>query len=441
MLDRVRPEHDPAAPTASSAGAVPVHFLMYNVDARDGVSRAVLTLANHLSLTHPVEVISLYRRPSGPAYVISERVRVTYLFDHSPVPRNTAVDVGKRRVAPQYARWPLTRHPVRNLLAQRRSRLAHGRGFPNQSLLSDRALRRKLRGIHTGVVISTRPALHVALARLARPGVVTIGQDHLNFESRANEPGSMAFIDEACRRGLDAFVTLTASDAADYTRTLAASPTRVTTIPNALSWPVSPPRTHEQRVIVAAGRLVPRKGMARLIRAFAPVAQRHPDWELRIYGAGRLEENLSRRVERSGLTEQVRLMGHTDDLPAAFDDAAVFASASLAEGFPMVMLEALSKGLPLVSFDCPRGPSDIIRDGQNGLLVPNDDIPALSRALETVVADDDLRRTMGAQALADAEDYVVDRVAESWEALFDELCGRRSALGAAPAPTSQPGTA
>jgi glycosyltransferase involved in cell wall biosynthesis len=402
---------------------VPVRFLMFNVDARDGVSRAVLTLANHLSRTRPVEVISLYRRHEGPAYPVAGTVEVTYLFDHPPAPRGRAA--GGWRGDPKYARRLLTRHPVRNLLARRRSRLAGGRGFPNLSRLTDRALARRLGDIHDGVVVSTRPSLHVALTRLAQPGVLTIGQDHLNFVSRSTEPGSMAFIEEACRRGLDAFVTLTPSDAVDYTRVLAPTATHVATIPNALSWPVSEPRDRTGRVIVAAGRLVPRKGMGRLVRAFVPVAARHPDWELRIYGAGRLEEKLRREVERLGLTGQARLMGHTDDLPGAFDEASVFASASVAEGFPMVMLEALSKGLPLVSFDCPRGPGDIIRHGRNGLLVPNDDLASLSDALEMVVSDDDRRRRMGIQALADAEEYAVDRIAASWEALFDELGGSR----------------
>jgi len=413
MLDQALPTHEQ---DAKSGGGVPVHFLMFDVDARNGVSRAVLTLANQLSLTRPVEVISLYRRPGGPAYAISERVRVTYLFDHPHLPRGAG---------DHSTRWSIVRHPARKLLARRRSRLAHGFGFPNLSRLTDLALARKLRTIRTGIVVSTRPALHVAAARFAQPGVRTIGQDHLNFESRSNEPGSMAFIEEACRRGLDAFVTLTASDAADYARTLATTDTRVATIPNALSWPVGPARNYDQRVVVAAGRLVPRKGMARLIRAFAPVARRHPDWELRIYGSGRLEEKLRERIERLGLGDRVRLMGHTEDLPAAFDDASVFASASLAEGFPMVMLEALSKGLPLVSFDCPRGPADIIRHGANGLLVPDGDIPALSEALEAMVADDDRRRRMGADALASAEEYAVDRIAASWDTLIDELAGRR----------------
>lgn len=401
-------------PEPERATEVPVHFLMFSADAPDGVSRAVVTLANQLSLTRPVEVISLYRRRGGPAYPFAERVRVSYLFDRPPMPRGaTAGDVPATGLA--------------GLLARRRSRVVLGRAFPNMSLLTDVALYRKLRTIRTGVIVSTRPSLHLVAARLARPGVVTVGQDHLNFESRMAEPGSMTLIEEACRRGLDAFVTLTSADADDYRRALAGSGTRVTTIPNALSWPVSQPRAHDQRVVVAAGRLVPRKGMGRLVRAFAPVAHRHPDWELRIYGAGRLEADLSDQIERLGLTGRVLLMGHTHDLPAAFDGASVFACGSRAEGFPMVMLEALSKGLPLVSFDCPRGPSDIVRDGINGLLVPNGDIDGLARALESVVSDEELRHRLGAQALVDAAAYRPEGIAASWERLFDDLCG---AIGA-----------
>ncbi len=259
---------------------VPLHFLMFNVDAPDGVSRAVLTLANHLSLTHPVEIISLYCRRRGPAFPISGRITVSYLRDSPPVrggAEGKLTPDGPRGAAQRgfLRRW------ARSLLAHQRSRLLHGRAFPNQSLLTDVLLFRKLRTIDTGVLVSTRPTLHVVAARLARPGVITIGHDHLNFVSRAAERGSLALIHEAARRGLDAFVTLTPTDAVDYTSFLKASGVRVTTIPNPLSWPVNPLGAHDRPVIVAAGRLVRRQGVGRLIRAFAPVTRRHPEWEHR----------------------------------------------------------------------------------------------------------------------------------------------------------------
>jgi hypothetical protein len=128
--------------------------------------------------------------------------------------------------------------------------MLHGHGHPNLSLLTDVVLRRKLRTIRSGVVISTRPTLHVAATRLTRPGVVTIGQDHLNFESRSAERGSMGFIEEAARRGLNAFVTLTPTDAVDYVEVLATWGTRVSTIPNALSWPVEPGSLHDRPIIL-----------------------------------------------------------------------------------------------------------------------------------------------------------------------------------------------
>jgi glycosyltransferase involved in cell wall biosynthesis len=205
----------------------------------------------------------------------------------------------------------------------------------------------------------------------------------------------------------------------------------VATIPNALSWPLEGRSRLESRTVVAAGRLVRRKGMGRLIRAYLPVARAHPDWQLLIYGRGGLQADLQALIERRGVVDQVRLMGHTDDLAAALESASLFATASRAEGFPMVLLEAMSKGLPLVAFDCPRGPRDIVRDGENGRLVPNGDIPAFTAALEDLVGDEQSLRRMGARARADAATYSMDGVVARWEALFDTIREHRAGGGGA----------
>ena len=110
-------------------------------------------------------------------------------------------------------------------------------------------------------------------------------------------------------------------------------------------------------------------------------------------------------------------------------NASLFAMTSRSEGFPMVLIEAMSTGTPLIAFDCPRGPGEIIRDGENGLLIPEGPVEPFTRGLERLVGDADLRARLGAQALRDAEAYTVEKISADWEAFFSRLSdtGRRRA--------------
>ena len=193
-------------------------------------------------------------------------------------------------------------------------------------------------------------------------------------------------------------------------------------IRNALSWPVTQQVLPlDTRVVVSAGRLVPRKGCKRLIRAFAALAEEAPDWQLRIHGDGRQREELQELVRDLGVADQVDLAGYCPDLPRALRTGSVFAMASLSEGFPMVLIEAMSCGLPPVAYDCPRGPGEIIRHEHNGLLVPNGRQNRFVAELRRLVTDADLRRRLGDAARRDAEKYSPDRVVDEWDALFERL--------------------
>jgi glycosyltransferase involved in cell wall biosynthesis len=181
----------------------------------------------------------------------------------------------------------------------------------------------------------------------------------------------------------------------------------------------------ESRTIVALGRLERRKGMHRVIQAFAPLAPRFPEWHLDIYGSGKEAPRLEELVSRLGLEERVRLRGHTTDVLGVLDDAAIFAMGSLYEGFPMSLLEAQSRGLPVVSFDCPRGPSEVVHDGVNGRLIPDGDLPGFTAALAEMMDDAPLRRTYGARALQDVELFGIPAVTRRWTDLFAEALARR----------------
>src|SRR5690606_24151634 len=163
-----------------------------------------------------------------------------------------------------------------------------------------------------------------------------------------------------------------------------------------------------------------------LIRAFGAVVERHPDWTLRIYGEGPEEPRLRRLIMRSHLYNHVFLMGVHDRLSEQFAKGSLLAMSSRSEGFGMVLLEAMNSGLPVVSYDCPVGPREIITPERDGLLVPMGDADSLAAAIRRLIENEELRRTLGAAARKTAANYDPDVITRTWERLFAELVAGRN---------------
>ena len=398
-------------PQPKRPGHPSVTFVMFDAWGGGGVARTTANLANHLARTRQVRVISLYRWRRRARFELDPAVELVTLRD--PTQR-----------LPRWARvlddWP--------------SRLRPDPPERNMSLLTDLLLRRAIRAVPPGsVLISTRPSLHLACTAYVRRGVTTVGWEHMNFSSRMKSPRMRAVL-EAAIPALDGYVVLTEADASDYRRELPLGNAEVAVIRNSVSWPILdevPPR--DSKVIVSAGRLVPHKGVKRLVRAFAPIASSHPDWQLHIYGDGNQKQEIKDLVARLGLETQVRVQGYAHDLHPVLAGASVFAMTSEKEGFPMVLIEAMSNGVPLIAFDCPRGPGEIIRHGRNGLLIPEGPTRRFRQALLSLVEDAELRERLGAQALRDAHAYAIENIAADWERLFARL-GVAGAEGVASAP-------
>jgi glycosyltransferase involved in cell wall biosynthesis len=369
-----------------------------------GTIRTTFNLAEHLAEHHEVEVLSLVRRRDRPFFPFPEGVRVTALDDQRP---------GRRgRLAHTLSRLPsLLVHP-------------DDYAYPACSLWTDVMLARRMRSMPPGIVVTTRPALNLLAARLAPPQLVTVAQEHMNFN--AHRPGVAAEMRRHYAR-LDALAVLTAEDLRDYGELLAGTRTRVVRIPNTLPPMDGGTAKLDAKVIIAAGRLNTQKGFDMLVPAFARVAREYPDWQLRIYGRGPERAALQRLIVEHGLYGNAFVMGPTQRLGTAMAGASIFALSSRFEGFGMVIVEAMSKGLPVVAFDCPRGPGEIIDDRVDGILVPERDIDAFAAALLELVEDADRRRSYGAAALETARAYDVEAIAPRWEALLEDLAGARDA--------------
>ncbi|HYJ66414.1 MAG TPA: glycosyltransferase [Nocardioidaceae bacterium] len=390
-----------------------VTFLLPRADGRDGVPRTVINLANHLVDGFDVEIIGLLRGNTEPAFEIDQRISVRHVMDVRPFGPD-----GERR---NLAEGGVDEHGNavrRKLLFERQQPSAVAPLDPRHWASSDQPLIEALRGVRSDVVVGTTPALNLFVGSYVPSGVAKVGQDHMNFVWRTRDPDER---DMMCRaiRGLDAFVPLTLGDQRDYRELVPDAATWISAIPNALSWPIADRAAPVvDKVVVAAGRLEEQKAFDRLIAAYAPLVDSRPDWRLDIYGSGSEMPKLRKLIKQLGVGRRVTMRGHSHQMPAVLHDSAIFAMSSEREGFPMVLLEAMSVGLPMVAYDCPRGPAEVVRDGINGRLVPDGDATALTAALAELMDSVELRQRMGAAALADAAAYAMPNIATQWEAAF-----------------------
>lgn len=185
----------------------------------------------------------------------------------------------------------------------------------------------------------------------------------------------------------------------------------------------------DEKVVIAVGRMVYAKGFDLLVKAWKPVSEAHPDWVLRLYGRGRpeAERRLRDRIEEAGLSDTMLLMGSSPEIGLELARSSIHVVSSRYEGFSMTILEAMSKGVPVVSFDCPHGPGEVVAHEHNGLLVPRKRPAALAGALCRLIEDRELRRELGGNAVLTAAGYGLDVIGARWDALLAELGDGRPA--------------
>ena len=194
-------------------------------------------------------------------------------------------------------------------------------------------------------------------------------------------------------------------------------------IPNPLSFVSDEFSTTENKKAIAVGRLAYEKGFDMLIEAWKIVAKKHPDWELDIFGSnGGQKDTLLQLIADNQLENQVKLREPVKDIHIIYPQYSMFIlSSRYMEALPMVLLEAMACGVPLVAFDAPCGPKDVIKDGKNGFLVKTGDIKALADKINQLIESPDRRKLMGNTAAEMSADYRVEEIMPRWDRLFKEL--------------------
>ena len=198
-------------------------------------------------------------------------------------------------------------------------------------------------------------------------------------------------------------------------------------IPNAFSAPnpgTEPKLVREEgrKYAIYVGRLVAtQKRVDRIIEAFSRVASTYPDWDLEIWGEGEEKDNLQQMIDLAGLSDRIVLLGYTESSAAVMMQSHLFLLASEYEGMPLAVGEALAAGVPVISFDCPTGPRELIRDGTDGILVPHRDLEAFVKALDSVMGDEPYRQRLAASAPDIINRLGTESVMSQWARLFESI--------------------
>ena len=212
----------------------------------------------------------------------------------------------------------------------------------------------------------------------------------------------------------DVIVALNKTDSDDWSRYL-----KSTIIPNMVHLNTSGLYSkHDSKRVIFAGRLCSQKAVFDLLKVWRLVNERHPDWQLDLYGEGEDKDRLM--MEIAEMNANVQIYPPTDDIFKQFIDSSIFVLTSLNESFGLVIPEAMSCGLPVVSFEGD-GPCSIITDGVDGFLIKNRSIEDFADKVCLLMEDDNLRRTMGEAGIKSSQRYSAEKIMPMWKELFESL--------------------
>jgi glycosyltransferase involved in cell wall biosynthesis len=351
-------------------------FLVYDIHFGGGVERVAANMANHfVDEGYRITIISLSRRRPSNIFVIKEQVSVKYLNFHFENGFNLPQKI-------------LSVFKVSSFLRQ----------FKNQTIV---------------LGFGTFPSLILAMMP-KRENLKTIGCQHSSY---AFAEHIWAFLRSISFHRLNALVSLTERDLPHLKKH---NPNSFV-IPNSTSFFNSEPSQLENKMLLAIGRMDFNKGYDLLLDVFEKLTLSNPDWRLRIIGEGPKKEQIISRIAASDLRERVEILPPTDQIADHFHQASIYIMTSRKEGLPMVLLEAQACGLPIVSFDCETGPSDIITDNENGYLIDCFDIDMMAQKISILCSDRDLRIKFGKNAIKNVQKFRPEVINSMWENLFQSF--------------------
>ena len=353
-----------------------IAFIVCNISSVGGTERAVINIANTLSKNKDIiiTIISMFSSSNdNPGLIISDKVAISHL----------GLDIRASRRLRSYC------HFIRLMYSVDKRK-------------------------EYDIVIGTTHAMNSLIAVCMR-NIKRVACEHTIYEAC---PLGSRIVRRIVYPKLDALVLLTKSEFAKYTFI---NDKRKYVIPNALSFNVENPASLNNHVIITAGRLTSVKRYDLLIDLALYIKKELVDWEIRIFGDGECRNDLQNQINSLQLQNYVLLKGNSNNILKELLDSSILVMTSQYEGLPMILIEGQACGLPIVSFDCPEGPRNIVDNGSDGYLIQEGKKEEFVKKVVELAKDIDRRKSFGENAYKASKKYDCDQVAIQWMTFFDEI--------------------
>ena len=364
-----------------------------------GVEKAIVSLANSLAKLnkYEIEIVSIYKLYEKPVFDIDEKIKVTYLLPSE--------------LSPNRKEW---KEALNNLKLIR---------LGKESLKSLKILyaRRKkmveyIKNTDANVIISTRIFLNELLSEYGKDNILKIGWEHNHYHD------DMRYATDVIRsaKNLDYFVLVSKGLQKFYHKKMRTFKCKCIYIPNAIE---NIPRTKSPLTgehIISVGRLSPEKGYLDLLKIYLDLKKKKCKWHLDIVGDGSERSRLEKFIKENNLENDVTLHGfkNSKEIEKLMQKASIYVMTSYTESFGIVLLEAMSNGLPCLAFDSAEGAKEVITSGYDGYLIKHRNFKAMEKKILDLTKDIETRKELGKNGRCKVKGYISDNICEKWEKLF-----------------------
>ena len=363
-----------------------------------GIEKSIVALANILCKKYQVEIITTYKLYDEPVFDVNKKVSIKYLItDYTP-----------------------NREDFKRAVEDKKINRIFKEGFKSVKILH---LRKKtmvdyIKNTDADIVISTRDIFDEWLGLYAPKNVIKIGWEHNHYHENLKYADNVT----RCASKLDYLVLVSKSLQKYYKSRLKKTKCKCVYIPNVLDSVPDKLSNLESKRIISVGRLSEEKGYDDLLKIFSVISKKHDDWVLDIVGEGNERKSLERYIKQHNLENKVILHGfrgkeYIDEL---MDRSSIYVMTSHTESFGIVLIEAMSHGLPCIAFSSAEGARELISSGKNGYLIKNRSYNAIIKKINDLIKDKSIRKRIGKSAFKSIDKYTSEVVGQQWIDLIEK---------------------